>query len=277
MLWILSSPLEGAAETINRLQAHGKTVYFITNNSSRPQFTIADKAHRLNFNIPSDRIITAATATATHLKNLNFTKKAYVVGRAGIEYELAKQGIRCTDAADDEPKSTYVADLTWETLKLDEEVGAVIVNYDPLFNYGKLLKAVNYLRDPECLFVAAGLDDYIPNAPGIVVPGFAPIVRSIQMLAVNQKMHVVGKPSKTICDQLYEDPKFDPKRTLVIGDSAHSDVVLGKNCGFQTLLVGSGVQTLEDIERWQNSGIASDQLLLPDYYIPKLGDLLPFL
>jgi hypothetical protein len=40
-----------------------------------------------------------------------------------------------------------------ELLKLDQEVGAVVVDFDPNINYIKMMKAVLHLRDPVCLFV----------------------------------------------------------------------------------------------------------------------------
>lgn len=47
------------------------------------------------------------------------------------------------------------------------------------------------------------------------------------------------------------------------------DMQLGTNCGFQKLLVFSGVATLEDAKK----NIAN----LPHYYLKTLGDLLPIL
>lgn len=45
---------------------------------------------------------------------------------------------------------------------------------------------------------------------------------------------------------------------------------LGKNSGLRTLLVGTGVHSLEDVRQWEQE--ESDDLV-PDYYIDSLGDL----
>jgi ribonucleotide monophosphatase NagD (HAD superfamily) len=48
-----------------------------------------------------------------------------------------------------------------------------------------------------------------------------------------------------------------------------TDMQLGTNCGFQKLLVLSGVSKLEDVKE--------DTANLPHYYANTLGDLLPLL
>ena len=49
--------------------------------------------------------------------------------------------------------------------------------------------------------------------------------------------------------------------------SLKTDVQLGKRCGLKTLLVGSGVDTLETAKNL-------DESHSPDYFVNKLGDLL---
>jgi len=60
----------------------------------------------------------------------------------------------------------------------------------------------------------------------------------------------------------------------MIGDRANTDILLGKNCGLQTLLVGSGVHSLEETRTWEKSEDMEERRMVADYYVDKLGDLL---
>lgn len=273
-MWIGRNAIEGSAGVVNRLQELGKRVYFVTNNGSHTRAEFAAKANNLGINMTEKQIISSASATAEYLKQQNFNKKVYLVGRAGISDELRAVNIQCT--APDEPIPTYYYDIRRETLKLDPDVGAVVVCYDPYFSYATLLKAANYLADPNCLFISTNMDKTKTSSDGIVIPAVAPIVRSIES-CTNRTVTDIGKPNAPICSSLHLLNETTPQRTLMIGDSAATDILLGKNCGFQTLLVGSGIQRFNDIQKWKDSNNGNDKKFIPDTYLPKLGDLLPFL
>jgi phosphoglycolate phosphatase len=58
----------------------------------------------------------------------------------------------------------------------------------------------------------------------------------------------------------------------------NTDILLGKNCGFQTLLVESGIHKFNpDVQEYMKSKDEETRRLVPDLYASKLGDLLPFL
>lgn len=257
---------------INKFQELGKKVYFVTNNSTKTRHEFLEKAHKLGFKIDENGIVSTAYATAKYLQKRAFTQKVYLVGTSGISRELDNVGIKHTESGPD--VTTNIQNLFAE-FKPDPEIGAVVVGFDEHLSFPKMYKAATYLANPECLFIGTNTDERFPSRNG-VVPGTGSIVRAIETCS-ERKATIMGKPNRSICESLIADNSIIPERTLMIGDRANTDILLGTNCGFQTLLVGSGVHSLDDVKRWQESGVDDDRALVPDVYLPTLGDLLPFM
>lgn len=182
-----------------------------------------------------------------------------------------------------------------ETLELDPEIGAVVVGFDEHLSYSKILKAVSYLDDPDCLFVATNTDKRYPMNTDLVVPATGCMVAAVTA-GGNRQPVVVGKPNPHIASILIKEHDIDPRRTLMIGDRyvyffsfsdyanmlfvfnrLDTDMVLGTRCGFQKLLVLSGCTSLDEVYEWQQSKNVEDKALIPDVYLDNLGKLLPFL
>ncbi|VDO52343.1 unnamed protein product [Haemonchus placei] len=70
-----------------------------------------------------------------------------------------------------EPQGKEVIVLNTDLAVKREEVCAVVVGFDKHFNYKKMMKAANYLRDPSCLFLATNDDaTFSCQNQDIVVP-----------------------------------------------------------------------------------------------------------
>lgn len=64
-----------------------------------------------------------------------------------------------------------IPDLANELQDLDEEVGAVVIDFDMNINFIKMMKAVFHLKNPDCLFVAGGIDVRVPAQSGLNILG----------------------------------------------------------------------------------------------------------
>lgn len=291
-----SKVLDNSATVLNRLQDMGKRVFFVTNNATKSRDIYVDMARNRGFNVTKEQILTPILSIVNHLKSLNFNKKIYTIGRS-ISNELKQWNIQCTNSEDEAIIDTHHTNVTIDMLNLDPDVGAVLVNYEYSFHYSHILRAANYLKDPNCLFLASCMDDRIPSDKDLIIPGISPVARAIEACSYRKVLNL-GKPNPAICSALLNDGITSPQRTLMIGDNARTDILLGKTCGFQTLLVGhyltviityrslnfhltfkvgSGVHGLNDVQQWQTSQNPDDKQLIPDAYINKVGDLMKFL
>merc|ERR1712025_1209960 len=107
-----------------------------------------------------------------------------------------------------------------------------------------------------------------------VIPGTGSMVTAVAT-ASGRKPVILGKPSKFMFEIVKaRHSEVVPERTLMIGDRANTDILLGKNCGLQTLLVGSGVHSLSETRSWEQSEDEETRRMVADFYLDKLGDLL---
>ncbi len=117
---------------------------------------------------------------------------------------------------------------------------------------------------PSLAAQVTDVDTTFPIAGGNFLPGTGPIVASTST-ASGREPRVLGKPSEDAFHAIRRSfPQVDPGRTLVVGDRAESDILLGRRCGLMTLMVGTGIDTLEDARRLR---------IEPDFWAEGLGTL----
>ncbi|XP_076664749.1 glycerol-3-phosphate phosphatase-like isoform X2 [Andrena cerasifolii] len=273
VLWMSTNPLPYAAEVVNYFRSLGKKFFYVTNNSTKTREEFVQKCEILNFKASTEDVVCTANLSASYLQDLGFNKKAYIIGPEAIGKELSKVGISHTGVGPD----PITPDVPFTTFTKDPEVGAVIVGFDQHFSYPKMVKAASYLNDSNIHFIGTNKDERFPaDSDNIVIPGTGSLVRCIESCA-ERKAVVVGKPERYIAEVLRKRFKVIPERTLMIGDRCNTDILLGTRCGFKTLLVLTGVTSLQDVSRWEQSECSEEKDLIPDYYIDAIGDLLPYL
>lgn len=104
-------------------------------------------------------------------------------------------------------------------VKLDDQVGAVVVGFDNQISFPKLVKACSYVNKPGNLFIASNADEAYPSPQGkpeIIVPGPGAYVGAIQAVTGKEPIPL-GKPFKYFFDIIrMQHPDIDPKRTVNI-------------------------------------------------------------
>ncbi|XP_059094563.1 uncharacterized protein LOC131889474 [Tigriopus californicus] len=277
VLWLSQEAIPGSPEAIRLLKSLGKRVIFVTNNSNRTRNEYAIKFKNLGYeDITKADIIQAGFLTAAYLHEKHFSKKVYVIGEDGLESELQELGISYINQRDDPLPDGWNEDKIRETLdNLDPDVNCVMVGFDPNFSYMKMLKACNYIqRSPDCHFVVSDVDGTFPAKKNLLLPGTGPMVSAIKTIT-GREPTVCGKPNPFVFETIQRIfPEVVGERTIMIGDRANSDILLGNRCGLKTLMVGTGCHNMEHIQQWQTSG---QDDLVANFYVESLGKIVDFM
>ncbi|XP_065203710.1 glycerol-3-phosphate phosphatase-like [Planococcus citri] len=275
VLWNDSGAISGAAAVLNNFTSRGKRVCYVTNNSSKTRKQFLDKCHKFGFTASEDDVCNTSSLAAAYLKEtLAPSQSVYVVGMKSLEEELNNVGIASFGAGAEEQYENILENIGSLRVKFEENVGAVLVGFDERINYVKMLKATTYLkRNESCLFVCTNKDETFPTKYGFTMPGTGAVVAGIEV-ASGRTPFLVGKPSTYLAHYVISKFDADPKRTIFIGDRCNTDILMGNKCAFKTLLVLSGVHSLDDVKNYQSSDREDHQLSVPHYYTDSVADLL---
>lgn len=96
----------------------------------------------------------------------------YLFGSHGLEKILNDTGIETFGVGPD-TINEYTSDGTFlMDIDTSRRVFAVVGSFDQHISYAKIMKAVNYLKDPKVQFVVSNEDLTFPGSvPGVIVPG----------------------------------------------------------------------------------------------------------
>ncbi|GFR41253.1 hypothetical protein Agub_g1928 [Astrephomene gubernaculifera] len=265
VIWLGDKVIDGVPETLDMLRGMGKRVFFVTNNSTKSRAGYMAKFQSLGLNVQAEEIYSSSYAAAAYLESINFDKKVYVVGEAGILEELQLKGIHHLGGPADADKRVTLR--SGEFMEHDAEVGAVVVGFDRHINYYKIQYATLCIREnPGCLFIATNRDAVTHLTDAQEWAGNGSMVGAIAG-STKREPTVVGKPSDFMLRNICARLGLRPQQICMVGDRLDTDIMFGKNGGLNTALVLSGVTTEEVLNSPGNT-------VVPDLVLPKLPDLL---
>ncbi|GMT23836.1 hypothetical protein PFISCL1PPCAC_15133 [Pristionchus fissidentatus] len=247
-LWHVNQPHPGAIQFIDNLLKKGKQVFIVTNNALRSEKKSLEKLVNLGFHgLNESNIITPNTVLIDFIKqNRHFIKKSiYLIGNEGTKEALEEGlGVECFGTGPDPMPSDSL--LFPQSIDLKREASAVVVSDDPHFNYIKLIKASNYLQDPNCGFFITNEDAHF-RTRSYFLPGTGCITAAVRTALLPRIPIVFGKPADGMARYLIDRYNVDPAKTIMIGDRLDTDIKFGNSNGFSTCWVKTGVNTVEDV------------------------------
>lgn len=206
----------GAGEALRSIVAAGHRVVFATNDSHRIRSGIAEKIERrTGFQVAPEQIVTSAIAAAELAASLG-VRRPLVVGGPGIFEAIAATG-------------------GMGQIEVEGADG-VIVGLDYDITYESIHRAMTVARDGRP-FIATNRDATFP-ADGFLRPGAGSMVAAVAEAAGLTPM-TAGKPAAPMIDVLSRI--IGPGAVVIVGDRPETDLAMGKEAGWITVGVGTGV------------------------------------
>ncbi|MBU1671421.1 MAG: HAD-IIA family hydrolase [Actinobacteria bacterium] len=229
VVYLLNDPLPGAIEALRRLSENGVPFVFLTNNSSTSPEQYAGKLHGMGLEVEPDAFVTSGQAVACHLSERwpEGGARAFVIGEEGLTRQVEGAGLSLL-----EPVDSRGADV-------------VVVGWDRAFDFEKLKAAVVAIRN-GAYFVATNGDSTYPTPEGLW-PGAGALVAAVSTGAGTEP-YVAGKPNPLMVELALERMGARRGETLLVGDRLDTDVAVGLAAGVDTLLVLTGISSLEEVE-----------------------------
>ena len=231
--------LPGVVDFVNWVKKENKRFLFLTNNSGKAPKELQRKLARMGLDVDEKNFYTSAQATATFLAQQTPGATAFVVGDAGLTNALYEKGITINDVDPD-----YV--VIGETLNY---------NFDNISLATKLV-------EKGAKLIGTNSDLTCPTENGIV-PACRALMAPIEM-TTGKKPYYIGKPNPLMMRTATRILGIHSSEAAMIGDRMDTDIIAGIESGMDSVLVLSGVSTMETVQEYPYR---------PTYILNGIGDI----
>ncbi|WP_442943295.1 HAD-IIA family hydrolase [Nocardia sp. NBC_00565] len=216
--------IAGAPEALADSVVAQRLVY-VTNNASRGPDAVARHLAELGFAAHTDDVVTSAQAAARLLtERLDPGATVLIVGTDDLAKEVDAVGLRSIR------RFNGVAP------------DAVVQGHSPETAWPDLAEAA-YALSANALWVAANTDKTLPNERGLA-PGNGAMVAALRAASGREPL-VAGKPYAPLLEDALV--RAGTRSALVVGDRLDTDIEGANRIGLESLLVLTGVSTLDEL------------------------------
>lgn len=213
--------IDGAPEA---LAGGTQRLVYVTNNASRSATTVAAHLVQLGYPAAESDVVTSAQAACRLLaERLAPGAEVLVVGSEDLAAEVESAGLKPVRRA-------------------TETVAAVVQGHSPQTAWPDLAEASYALR-AGAVWVAANTDRTLPNERGLA-PGNGAMVAALRAATEGEPV-VAGKPYPPLLEDALV--RAGTRAALVVGDRLDTDISGAQNVDLDSLLVLTGVSTVDDL------------------------------
>lgn len=234
-----SRVLDGVTDFIKWMIENDKKFVFLTNSAERTPHELSMKLERMGLQVTPDHFYTSAMATAEFLNSQKPGCTAYVIGEAALTKALYDRQIYMNDVNPD----------------------YVIVGETRTYSFEKIEKAIELVLKGAKL-IGTNPDITGPTEKGIM-PATGALIAPIE-IATGKKAYFVGKPNPLMLRHGLKTLGCHSADIAFIGDRMDTDIIAGIESNIDTVLVLSGVTSMEDIDNFPYR---------PKYIINGVGDI----
>jgi NagD protein len=214
----------GADRFLERLRERELPFLVLTNNSIYTPRDLSARLASTGLEVPEENIWTSALATATFLDTQRPGGSAFVIGEAGLTTALHAAGYTLTE----------------------REPDYVVLGETRTYSFERITHAIRLIAG-GARFIATNPDSTGPSQDG-PLPATGSVAALITR-ATGVEPYYVGKPNPLMMRSALNRIGAHSETTAMVGDRMDTDVMSGLEAGLETILVLSGLTTLDDAER----------------------------
>jgi NagD protein len=217
--------IAGADRFLARLRERGFPFRVLTNNSIYTPRDLVARLAASGLEVPEEVIWTSALATASFLEDQRPGGSAFVIGESGLTTALHGAGYTLTD----------------------REPDYVVLGETRTYSFERITRAIRLISS-GARFIATNPDPTGPSDAG-PLPATGSVAALISR-ATGVDPYFVGKPNPLMMRSALNAIDAHSENAAMIGDRMDTDIVSGLEAGMETILVLSGVTTLQIAERF---------------------------
>jgi 4-nitrophenyl phosphatase len=235
VLWHGQQALPGVVPFFEQLRNLSIPFVLATNNASLTQQQYIDKLANIGVEVTENEVLTSSMATArflqTHLPAEK--KRIFVIGEDGLKKPLEAAGFELT--------ALYEVEQPEKGIKGPD---IVVTGLDRHLTWDKLATATISIKS-GALFYATNADTTLPTELGEVMGNGGTI--AALTAATGIKPVCIGKPEPILYQQALSILGTTATNTVALGDRLDTDILGAVNAGMRSIMVLTGVSSLDDL------------------------------